>query len=313
MEILSNLLLTSERVVASRDLLTGGGYSTDDAEKTVRATGFEFLSRFLDPSFERLIEYALPDLQQQIEPFRNEIAVVIVVTQTNIQSIPNGASILQAALKLSQSVLCIEIVEGCNGFVKGLYLANRLLGSSGLAIIFSGDFNSIMVENSPPGTAALFGDGFASTVVRKQEPFASEIFQNGSVGSSIRFKDSSEGLHMDGVAVYGFTSRSVPALVAGGPSLAFSDCEFPVFHQASKLIVEHLQHRLGSLQVPFTAFNAGNIGNLGPASIPGWMAVQEKIDAGVKMVCLGYGAGLSWGYATSTWAGGLNRSVRLSM
>lgn len=306
MEILSNQLFVSNERVDARQMLVSAGLSRKDADKTVVATGFEELSRLPGTSVERIVKVVSGNIWRQTKGVRGDIAVVIVVTQTNDKKIPNAASLLQAELELDQTVFCLEIVEGCNGFVKALHLAHKLLKPSELALIFCGDINSNMLHGAPPGTAALFGDGFASTIVKSTAGFEGVVYQDGSSGGAIRFDSPNGSLEMDGVGVYSFTARRVPELLSSGLASSFSATRFPVFHQASQLVVDHVSRKVGASSLGIALFNANRIGNLGPASIPGWIAEHKSFTSSSELICVGFGAGLSWGFASLTWKGASN-------
>ena len=310
-EIVSNLLLVSTTKIDARGLLIEAGFDPEEADKRARATGFDSLSRLAEVSVESIIRENGQMMREYVAGFRSSITAVLVVSQTNARKIPNGSSQLQAELELSDDVQCLDIVDGCNGFVKAVYLAERLLEIGEVAIIFAGDLHSSMLDGAPVGTSALFGDGFALTAVRKTESFSGAIRQRGSAGSSIRFGGDDHFLHMDGLAVYSFTSTAVPEILGLLDRHTYSDKRFPVFHQASKLIVDHLAGKVGYANLPYPAFNAGQVGNLGPGSIPAWMALQGTIEAGAELICTGFGAGLSWGYVTVTWSAGLNTTLEI--
>lgn len=309
MEIVSNLLLVSENSIDALDLLKLGGYSQRDAEKAVVATGFNKLSRFSQMSVTSLIRENQSLFRAQVEPFHSAISVVIVVTQSNGQVIPNAASVMQDALNLPQGTICIEIVEGCNGFVKALKIADSLLESDGICAVLAGDLNSKMVKGAESGTAALFGDGYALTLVKKAGDFHGELRQDGSSGTAIQFGDENPNMVMDGFRIFAFSSDAVPKLISQYIGGHFSKNRFVVLHQASRLIVELIAKKAGTSSSGYPSFNAENLGNLGPASIPGWFACQASIPKGSQAFCVGYGAGLSWGYARITWNAEFNEVV----
>lgn len=311
MEILSNQLLVSKNSVSVEDMLGRAGYSSRDVEKTIAATGFRNLSRFPSTTVTGIMRQNRDILRNQVEQFRSNVTVIIVVTQSNRQMIPNAASVLQEILDLSVTTLCLEIVDGCNGFVKALRLADSLLKDGDICAIYSGDLNSLMVAGSEPGTAALFGDGFALTLVRKSGLFACEIRQDGGSGAAIEFGEQNSSMKMDGFGIFAFSSDAVPRLVCDHLGTGFSESRFVVLHQASKLIVEHLGKKIKANSSGYQLFNAADLGNLGPASIPGWFATQRSIPQASVAYCLGFGAGLSWGYAGIVWNAGFNEVVNV--
>ena len=299
--ILSNLVIVSEQLVDAYSELLAGGYSEEDATKTAEATGFKSLSRFTDTSLDQFISMNADVMRDSVGRNLGKVKLLLVVTQTNLRKIPNAASRLQSALGLGEDVFCLEIVDGCNGFVKALHTAHRLLQENEIGLIFSGEMNSVMVSGAPAGTSALFGDGFALTQVVNTGKFSSKIRQSGARGNAIRFGGNDLSLHMDGFEVFAFSTREVPKLFDSGFAGGFGENRFPVFHQASKLVVEQVAKRVGYSDHHRPVFAAGSIGNIGPGSIPSWLAQQNSLSQGIEIVCVGFGSGLSWGYATISW------------
>ena len=67
-------------------------------------------------------------------------------------------------------------------------------------------------------------------------------------------------------------------------------------HQASRMVVNQLAKRLNIQKQEPPPFISGNIGNLASGSIPGWIAISgSRLSTEAKLICIGYGAGLSWG------------------
>lgn len=299
--ILSNLAIVSKNLIDAHAELLAGGYSEEDATKTLEATGFKSLSRFSDTDLDQFISMNAGLMRDSVGKNLGSVKLLLVVTQTNLRKIPNAASRLQSALGLDEDVFCLEIVDGCNGFVKALHTAHMLLQENEIGLIFSGEMNSVMVSGAPAGTSALFGDGFALTQVVKGGKFSSKIRQSGARGQAIRFGGTDVTLHMDGFEVFAFTTREVPKLFDNRFTNDFGEGRFPVFHQASKLVVEQVAKRVGYSDYHRPVFAADSIGNLGPGSIPSWLAQQDSLSQGTEIVCVGFGSGLSWGYATASW------------
>ena len=310
MEILSNLVLVSKKLVDAHSELVAGGYSSEDATKTIEATGFTSLSRFPSTDFYQFVSNNGELFRRSVGENLGRVKLLLVVTQTNLRKIPNAAAHLQSVLDLGEDVFCMEIVDGCNGFAKALHISNCLLGESETGLILAAEMSSVMVSGAPAGTSALFGDGFALTQVVRRGNFSSKIRQSGQKGEAIRFGGSDSSLFMDGFEVFAFTSREVPKLFVDGFSADFGDA-LPVFHQASKLVVEQVAKRIGYLEPRLSAFGAGRIGNLGPASIPSWLAQHNSIEQGTQIVSVGFGSGLSWGYATASWNAERNELVHV--
>ena len=100
---------------------------------------------------------------------------------------------------------------------------------------------------------------------------------------------------MDGFEVFRFTNTVVPKLF-DNQQLIRTDEHVLVFHQASKIVVDQLAKKLNVQHQEPAPFISGSIGNLASGSIPGWIAISgSRLSVDAKLLCIGYGAGLSWG------------------
>ena len=82
-------------------------------------------------------------------------------------------------------------------------------------------------------------------------------------------------------------------------AIPITEFDYIVCHQANIRIIEHVRKKLKLPQEKFV-INIQKYGNTSGASIP--MALAElyqsgKCTPGTKVVCLGFGAGLTWGSA----------------
>lgn len=309
MNILSNLLILSKKSRDVSSLLTERGIALNAIERTINATGISQLSYFPNQDFDSILNKSRQALKNHSDEFTKKIKVLVVVSQTNFGTIPNGAARLQSILDLSTETICFEIVEGCNGFVKALKLIESLLSVGDTGAIFGGEFGSQMVDGSEPGTAALFGDGFSFTLVEKTGSFKSFIRNDGKRGDFIRFNFKEPTLHMDGFNVFQFTIKEVPQLVREFGNLIVEENTLVALHQASKLVVEEIASRIGVEKTQYEIFSASSFGNLGAASIPGFIAKYGEINLGTKIYCIGFGSGLSWGICEIEWQGKRNEVV----
>lgn len=107
------------------------------AKRMVKSTGISHLR--ISPKsvttadlFQKAAEPVLADIDKK------EIAALVFVTQTPDYLVPTTGHILQNKLGLRNDILCLDITEGCSGYVTGLYtscmLANHLQGP----VIFGG-------------------------------------------------------------------------------------------------------------------------------------------------------------------------------
>ena len=92
-------------------------------------------------------------------------------------------------------------------------------------------------------------------------------------------------------------------LLAPQSGLSLEDIDWFVLHQANKRIIDRVAKRLGAPEEKFFE-NIQHYGNTSAASIP--IALDEMVEKGLlkkgqKIVCVGFGAGLTWGGALLEW------------
>ena len=111
-----------------------------------------------------LIVHAAEPLLNDVE--RDEIGAVIFVSKTQDYALPATSHLLQTRLHLNQHVLCLDINEGCSGYVKGLYTASLLAKNMNRPVLLTaGDTSSRLCSPNDRATRCIFGDaGIASLI-----------------------------------------------------------------------------------------------------------------------------------------------------
>lgn len=236
---------------------------------------------------------------------------LIFVSQTPDYKLPATSHVLQHKLGLGQGTFCVDVNQGCSGYVQGLYLASLLVSTNQCSnvLLLVGDTISKMTNSEDRSTRCIFGDAGAATLVQAGDGLI--FFGIESWGENFRTiltENSrheaekplvSDYLNMDGMGVMNFTLNEVPvhmeksARIAG---LSLSDIQLYACHQANKLILASLADRLG-LSHEKLPFACEKIGNTSSASIP-LMLTERYHGATVRdelrrVMCCGFGVGLS--------------------
>ena len=230
------------------------------------------------------------------------IDVLVYVTQTPDGTVPADVYRIAADLCLPHRCLCLQVNWSCAGYVNGLLTAMRMIDAGQRALLLVGDATSTICDPGDRATAPLFGDAGSATAIE-----GSDVAQRFVFGSDGRGADKLAAgappeagwLQMDGAAVFNFTLRQVPALVAD----TFGDAtpDVALFHQAQTFILQHLTKKMRlSENYPgcLVPINVTRFGNCSAASIP--LLMCEPSDARAKMLegatvaMLGYGAGFAW-------------------
>ena len=270
-------------------------------------------------------EALLEDLQWQ----RDEIDVVVLVTQSADYTVPATAPILQDRLRLPKGCLALDINLGCSGYTYGLQVVGSLLSAGKLrkGLLLVGDTPSKTVSPRDRSAATIFGDAGAATALESKEGSAM-YFDFGSDGSgyeaimipdgglrnpvgeeSLVMVDVSEGitrnrcqLILDGVEVFNFSIREVPKTVRSLMAFAnrtVEDVDAFVFHQANLFMNDLIRKKL-KLPVEKVPYTLRDYGNTSSASIPLTIVSELRADILARRMALvlcGFGVGLSWATA----------------
>jgi 3-oxoacyl-[acyl-carrier-protein] synthase-3 len=257
-----------------------------------------------------------------------EIDALLFVSQSPDHLIPATSNLIQGRAGLGRNTFCLDINQGCAGFVIGLVQAFLML-ESGLwrkVVLMNGDTLShrvgkrdrnifpmvgdagsvAVVENDPSGPpihAVVYMDGSRSGVLQipaggARMPSTAATAVEEDVGDgNLRSKDH---FFMDGPAVFNFVQTEVPPMI--GELLAAAgatkeEVEYFLFHQPNRFMLEKLAD---ALEVPRDRMPNNiveNFGNASSASIP--TAIAFNLGAALRerkvRVCLGgFGVGLTW-------------------
>ncbi len=255
----------------------------------------------------------------------DHIDLIIVATVTPDHLFPATACLLQDALGASRAA-AFDLSAGCSGFVYGLAVAADMLraGTYRTALVVGAESLSKIVDWRDRETCVLFGDGAGAVVLRAGENeggiLATVLGADGSgadlliqpaggcraPASHLTVAEGSHYLRMKGREVYRFAVRIIPIAtreVLSRAGLPVEGVKLLIPHQANRRILEAASKHL-SLSEDTVYSNLARYGNTSAASIPIALceaAEQGRIEQGDLVVCVGFGAGLTWGAAAIRW------------
>ena len=252
--------------------------------------------------------------------------LIIVATVTPDHAFPATACMLQDALG-AEKAAAFDLSAGCSGFVYGLSLAADLLavGSFDRALVIGAETLSRITDWTDRATCVLFGDGAGAVLLEA----------NGAQGGILSYVLGSDGsggdllmlpaggsalpasaetvagrqhyLRMQGRQVFRFATRIMPeaareVLERAGVPLQEVSLFLP--HQANDRILQVAAKGLGVSEALMFS-NLDRYGNTSAASIP--IALCEAVEQGLikrddVIVCVGFGAGLTWAAAAIRWS-----------
>jgi 3-oxoacyl-[acyl-carrier-protein] synthase-3 len=261
---------------------------------------------------------------------REEIDLLIFISQTPDYRMPATSVLLQERLKLPSSTITFDVVLGCSAFLYGLTIAYSMLTAGNIrkALILDGETRSKVYSLKDRKTGFLFGDAGVAALIEPGERFGRSWFSLNSDGSreslikipaggyrkmsscdtvtekvideygNIR---SEEHGYMNGADVFNFVIREVPRdfnrlIEFSGTDVA--EIDYFVFHQANSYINGFLakKMKLPEEKIPSTI---GKYGNTSSVSIP--LTIVSELKGRLinhkRLLLSGFGVGLTWGTA----------------
>jgi len=258
-----------------------------------------------------------------------EIDALVVVTQSPDHLIPPTSFIIQGRLGLKQDLYCLDINQGCAGFITGLMQAFMLLDQPAIRTValVNGDVLSRKVSQRDRNSYPLVGDAVSITLVA-QDPEAPEVLGTFQADGSrhealiipaggMRLPSSSETallaadaegneraqdhLRMDGAGVFQFVQTEVPPMIEtqlADAGASVDDTDYFLFHQPNRFMLEKLADKMDIPRAKMLNNVVEHYGNSSGATIPVAMAhnLSEVLTQSSQRLCLaGFGVGLSWG------------------
>jgi len=295
-----------------------------DMSKIAEKTGI--LTRSIASSNQTAVDLAFEAGMKLLKDVssKEDIDLIILVTQSPDYVLPTSACILQNQLGLSKKCMAFDINLGCSGFVYALSVASSLI-ESGVAkkgLILCSETYSKYIHKNDRTCRPLFSDGASATLLSESNsdnigPFVfgtdgsgyEKLIVRGGGAREPKNIDSSSSyglLEMSGSDIFLFTLNTIPAcinMLLDKSNLKIDDIDLFVFHQASKLVLENIIRNM-SLENDKVFINLKYVGNTVSASIPIALKDAEnqgRLKDGDRVMLVGFGVGLSWGATLINW------------
>lgn len=261
---------------------------------------------------------------------RNEIDLLIFISQTPDFRMPATSVLLQDRLGLPNSTIAFDINLGCSAFIYGLSVVFSMMQNKGLrkALLLDGETRSKVYSPKDRRSAFLFGDGGVAALIERDETFGESFFSLNSDGSrgdlikinggGYRMPSSIETLkervvdeygnirsdeqgYMNGGDVFNFVIREIPKDIKKmaeyfGKNLA--ELDWYIFHQANNFINSYLAKKLklDTSKIPSTIAKYGNTSSV---SVPLTIVDQlkERLNGHNELLLSAFGVGMTWATA----------------
>ena len=328
----SGVGITAMSAAVPRRVVKGREYtevfSKEEANEIVDKTGIEE-RRFSD------VETCSSDLcfaaaEKLIEDNgvnKDEIDLLVFISQTPDYRMPATSCTLQHRLGLPNSTIAFDITLGCSAFMYGLSVVYGLMRGGGIrkALLLDGETRSKVYSPRDRRSAFLFGDGGIAALIEKDSKFGTSTFSLNSDGSradlimipagGYRKMSSAETVvekvideygnmrseeqgYMRGGDVFNFVIREIPRDIKN--TLAFvgmkvDDFDYLVFHQANNFINSYIakKMKLDPERIPSTIAKFGNTSSV---SVPLTIVseLRGKLNGHKNVLLSAFGVGMTW-------------------
>lgn len=258
-----------------------------------------------------------------------DIDALIFVTQSPDYLMPATSKVVHGRLGLHHDVFCLDLNQGCAGFIIGLMQAFMLLDQPAIekVVLVNVDVLSRKVSPRDRNSYPLIGDAASVTIVERRDDAgtveaslkmdgtrrealiipAGGMRQPSDAGTAEMVEDaegnfrSLDNLKMDGSAVFNFVMTEVPQLIGdllAETGTSVDDVAAFLCHQPNRFMLGKLADKLGVPHDRMPSNIVETFGNSSGVSIPLVTAfnLRERLATQRLHVCLaGFGAGLTWG------------------
>jgi 3-oxoacyl-[acyl-carrier-protein] synthase-3 len=259
---------------------------------------------------------------------KDDFDALILVTQSPDHFLPATSNIIQGRLGLKQDMVCLDINQGCTGFIIGLIQAFLWLDQPSIrrVAVVTADVISRKVSPKDRNSYPLIGDAISITLVENESgagPIHGALKMDGSRHQALMIpaggfrmpstekthslQQTAEGnersldhLVMDGSGVFNFVMSDVPPMIEEllqTAGLTDADIDTYAFHQPNKFMLQKLAEKLGVAYEKVPMNIVEKFGNSSGVTIPTVLAhnLSKELLTDSKCICLaGFGVGLTW-------------------
>lgn len=259
----------------------------------------------------------------------NTIDALIVVTQTPDYLIPGTSYVIHNRLCLRKDMMCLDINQGCAGFIVGLITAFSLLNQSGFkrVALANVDVLSQLVASGDRNSRPIIGDAAAITIIdsdTESERILGNLKVDGAgwdalmvPAGGIKMRSGPDtavtkidangnyraldNLVMKGDVVFNFVMQDVPKMImalVNEAGIEVSQIDGFLFHQPNPFMLRKLAEKIGIPLEKLPMDLVPKYGNSSGVTIPAILCTHynKEFFNRKRLMCMaGFGVGLTWG------------------
>lgn len=258
---------------------------------------------------------------------RDEIDLLVFVSQTQDYRMPATSITLQHRLGLGNHCIAFDVNLGCSAFIYGMSVVYSMMQTGNIrkALILDGETRSKVYSPKDRRSAFIFGDAGVAALVERNEKFGETTLSLNSDGSradlimikggGYRHMSSAETLkervvdeygnirsdeqgYMRGGDVFNFVIREIPRDIKKTmeeAGVTNDDIDYFCFHQANNFINAYIakKMKLDLTKIPHTIEKYGNTSSV---SVPLTIVseLKGKLDGKKTLMLSAFGVGMTW-------------------
>lgn len=260
---------------------------------------------------------------------RNDIDALILVTQSPDYLMPPTSSVLHGSLGLKKDIFCLDINQGCAGYIIGLIQAFIMLDQESIrkVVLINADVLSRKVSKRDRNSNPLVGDAATISIIERSKgniDILGSLKMDGSGYDALMipaggFKEPSDhstselyedpagnfrsldNLVMKGDEVFNFVLNEIPPMIESvliDAGLKKEEIDFFMFHQPNRFMLNKLADKIGIPREKMPSNIVEEFGNPSGASIPLAIAHnlgESALNTEYRLCLSGFGVGLTWG------------------
>lgn len=276
-----------------------------------------------------LCQKAAEELIVELGWNREEIELLVFVSQTPDYRMPATSCVLQHKLGLPRTCMTIDVSQGCSGYVHGLSVVGSLVSGGAIkkALLLVGNTQNKNINYNDKSMWPLFSDAGSATAIEycptSGDSFKLSFMTDGGGEKTIIIPDggyrnmvsmesfieheydggikrNNLNVFMQGDDVFAFVVKNIPKATMAlyeHYNINPETIDYFLLHHASKFILSKLKKKLAipDEKAPIILKDFGNSSN---ASIPILMAKsirEEVLSRPLQLYISGFGVGLSLG------------------
>lgn len=260
---------------------------------------------------------------------KEDIGAIVVVSISPDYFVPHISNILHGEFNFLENVLCVDLSQGCTGFIQGLMESFMILDhmDDKKVILINGDLPSHKCFKEDTNLYPFGGDGATICIIENDNKYSDIYFElnyDGKRRDALRIdaggfrkpsdestkilrdmglgvKCAEDHLYMNGTQIFNFVFVDVVKMIIrflDENNFKLNDFDYFYFHQPNEYVLKELSDRLNIPKEKIPMNLTSNYGNTVSATIPMVIALNHKkemLEKRNKCFLSAFGSGLSYG------------------